>query len=108
MDIFHKKDYTSDVLNRVDKRHLLFQSKENRDKAFDTLKAYGHNNIVKGTTSNQRIHPEYVEDYEGEIETGFGNSMYNTPFKKLYKIEFVDKDIMMQHYLKKKYKKQLR
>jgi hypothetical protein len=87
MELFNKPDYTLDAVQRFRvKGRLVFIDKANRDKAFDLLKRAG---IVarKTTSSYQRLHPEYVEDYVGEIETGFGNSMYQTLFKKLYKIE---------------------
>jgi hypothetical protein len=87
MEIFDKRDYTADAVQRFRvKGRLTFMSKVNRDRAFDLLKGAG---VVarKTASSNVRLHPEYVEDYVGEIETGFGNSMYQTPFKKIYKIE---------------------
>lgn len=87
MDVFDKKDYTDDAVQRFHVRgRLNFMSKVNRDRAFDLLKRNGIS-ARKTMSSNVRLHPEYVEDYVGEIETGFGNSMYQTSFKKLYKIE---------------------
>lgn len=82
----NKPDYTKDVLNRIGKRSLHYQSKERRDEAFKILKDKGIS-AKKTTSSSQEIHPEYIEDYKGEIETGFGNTMYRTYFKKLYNIE---------------------
>ena len=66
--------------------HMLFQSKTIRDEVFTILKQRGKS-IKKRTTSGQRIHPEYVTDYIGTLETGFGNSQYQTFFGKLYVIE---------------------
>ena len=87
MELYNKNDFTLDAVQRFNvKNKLNFLSKVNRDKAFDLLKGAGVN-VRKTTSSNVRLHPEYVEDYVGEIEIGFGNSMYQTPFKKLYKIE---------------------
>jgi hypothetical protein len=66
----------------------LFQSKEKRDAVFECLKKNGHN-VRKGTARNQRLHPEYVIDYVGTYETGFGNTDYDRHWKVLYRLEVV-------------------
>ena len=82
-----KTDYTEDAVNRIQSRkHLVFQSKANRDRAFTMVKAAGLN-ARRSTSRNQQVHPEYVEDYVGKIETGFGNVMYETVFPVLYRLE---------------------
>lgn len=64
-------------------RGQTFQSKKLRD-AVARLVAKRGIIATKGVRHNQNMHPEYVDDYEGEIETGFGNTMYDTFFKALY------------------------
>ena len=88
METIQKTDYTHNAVDRINsKRHLKFMSKSNRDIAFKLiLKDINSPAVKKSSVSGQLIHPEYIEDYVGEIETGFGNSMYQTYFKKLYKI----------------------
>ena len=49
-----------------------FQSKELRDAVAKLLKSYGFT-VRRGSISNQNLHPEYVTDYVGTLETGFGN-----------------------------------
>ena len=98
MEEFKKEDYTDDVVNRIQRgRTLHFMNKENRDKAFILVKQAGLN-ARKTTSSNQRIHPEYIEDYKGTIETGFGNSMYNMNFSKLYNLEIRQEYDMRRRY----------
>jgi uncharacterized Zn finger protein (UPF0148 family) len=65
---------------------MKFQSKEHRDKVFKALKMKGLN-VKKRVVKGQLLHPEYVEDYEGTVETGFGNTMYQTMFPTLYVVE---------------------
>lgn len=67
--------------------NLLFESKETRDKEFKRMKSEGMK-VRKSSTSNQLIHPQYIEDFDGpeKNDTGFGNSSYKTHFSKLYKI----------------------
>src|SRR3970040_392874 len=87
MEEREKQDYTGDAVNRIQSRkHLVYQRKENRDRAFTMVKAAGLN-ARRSTSRNQQIHPEYVEDYVGKIETGFGNVMYETLFPVLYVLE---------------------
>lgn len=86
MNIIPKIDKTKDVMNRLHKSILHYANKENREIAYNILK---NNGVIakKSNSSNQQIHPEYIEDYTGMIEIGFGNSMYQTFFKKLYNLE---------------------
>ena len=88
METINKIDTTKDILNRLHKRILHYSNKLNRDIAISILK-----NVNVGfklsASANQQIHPEYIEDYAGEIEIGFGNSMYQTYFKKLYNLEVI-------------------
>ena len=98
MQTIEKQNTTLNVVNRISiKRTVYYQNKENRDMAFKILKESDFlkdNNMIarKTSTTNQNIHPEYIEDYEGTIEIGFGNSMYQTLFNKLYKIEIRMRD----------------
>lgn len=70
---------------------LTFQDRARRDRVFKLIKAKcfgeGHLKIRKTSIRGQLLHPEYVDDYEGTVETGFGNTMYKTYFKVLYQIE---------------------
>ena len=66
----------------------LFISKEKRDLLAAKLKQEGYN-VKNSSCRGQQLHPEYVEDYEGLIETGFGNSQYQTFFSVLYKLMVV-------------------
>lgn len=63
-------------------------SKKNRDRRFKELKAQGKR-VFKSTINNQQLHPQYINDFEGEEknQTGFGNVVYKTFFPKLYLIE---------------------
>jgi hypothetical protein len=86
-NVFIKSYHPEEVYNHLQrKRRLHFQSKENRDKAYKLMKAKGLN-VKRRSSIGQQIHPEYVEDYEGEIETGFGNTMYQRSFPVLYNLE---------------------
>jgi len=67
----------------------LFINRKNRDAEFKRLKAMGHN-VRRSTSRNQLLHPMYVEDYPRKIrdeEKKFGNTIYETYFSVLYKIE---------------------
>jgi hypothetical protein len=84
MNIVHKRDNTDIAVSRAQvKQRLLYSKKENRDKAYILLKNAGITSF-KSSLGLTLIHPEYIEDYSGEIETGFGNTMYQTRFAKLY------------------------
>jgi hypothetical protein len=67
---------------------ILFQHKDMRDDVFRILKSRGLK-VKKGSSRSQNIHPEYIADYVGIIETGFGNSMYRTYFAHLYSISWI-------------------
>jgi len=88
MEIVNKRDYTNEVLNRLHQPNLIYWNKENRDKAISILKANGYI-CRKKTIRNQKLHPEFIEDYTGTIEIGFGNTMYKTFFSKLYVLEVI-------------------
>jgi len=60
--------------------------KENRDRRARELRAQGYR-VRRYSLRNQLIHPEYIRDYEGYYETGFGNSYYRTPFSVVYCLE---------------------
>ena len=88
MDISERKaktaaEYAREVMARG---HGLFQSRTTRDAVVRFLKASGLN-PSRGSTRGQLIHPEYVTDYVGTLETGLGNTMYRTYFKVLYRVE---------------------
>ncbi len=61
-------------------------SRERRDTRYRELIAAGHR-VRRRSSRNQQIHPEYIEDYEGTYQTGFGNTDYKTCFAVLYGIE---------------------
>ncbi len=69
----------------------LYQDKANRDARYKELKAQGIE-AKRSTTGPQQIHPQYVDDYEGaaKYDTGFGNTVYKTYFKNLYKVETIN------------------
>lgn len=65
-----------------------FQDKLVRDAVAAVLTGEGL--IVKKTTSRGSVfHPEYVQDFVGTYETGFGNTDYQTYWKVLYNLEVV-------------------
>jgi hypothetical protein len=63
----------------------LFQSKETRDAVAKWLKAKGIK-TKKGTSRGQQLHPEFVQDFVGTYETGFGNADYQTRWGTLYRL----------------------
>ena len=63
----------------------LFQSKAKRDERARELKSMGMT-VKKSSVRNQLLHPQYVEDWQGELETGFGNTQYATFFGVLYEV----------------------
>lgn len=67
----------------------LFQAKVNRDARVRELKAQGKR-ISKTSIRNQQLHPQYVKDYQGTYETGFGNTDYRTYFSVLYTYDIED------------------
>ena len=66
----------------------LFISKEKRDLLAAKLKQEGYS-VKNSSCRGQQIPPEYIEDYEGVIETGFGNSQYTTFFSVLYNLRVI-------------------
>ncbi|MCJ7768016.1 hypothetical protein MUP79_06465 [Candidatus Bathyarchaeota archaeon] len=71
-------------------RHIgeLYQGKEARDKRYKELKAQYGDKFRRSTHRNQQLHPQYVQDWKGSLDTGFGNTQYQTSFPVLYTIEF--------------------
>ena len=67
-----------------------YMNKENRDKKAKELKANGH--VVKKSSHGEALlHPMYVKDWPHQLteqDKGFGNTIYQTPFKKLYFVEW--------------------
>ncbi len=58
---------------------MKFESKSLRDEVASLLKKKGIQ--TKKSSSFDTIHPQYVTDYVGYVETGFGNSQYQMSFK---------------------------
>lgn len=71
------EEYAAEVRSRG---KGTFQSKELRD---EVVKLVGG---TKSTLRAQNMHPEYVTDYVGRIESGFPNSQYDTYWPVLYLI----------------------
>lgn len=71
--------------NRI---RTLFQSKETRDNVAKLLKSEGKK-VRKGSTRGQQLHPEYIADFVGTYETGFGNTDYQRVWAILYSLEVV-------------------
>jgi hypothetical protein len=67
---------------------LTFQSRELRDEVASILRGLGKS-FKKRSSRHQLTHPEYVDDFEGVVESGFGNTMYKTYFPGLYHLEQV-------------------
>lgn len=88
METIQKMYNESHAISKAMAIRALFISKEKRNLLASKLKQEGHI-VKKSSCRGQFIHPEYVEDYEGQIETGFGNSQYNTFFKVLYGLHVV-------------------
>lgn len=64
----------------------LFCKKENRNAVAKLLKSQGY--TVKITSDRgSRLHPQYVADFVGTYETGFGNCDYMTNWGTLFCIE---------------------
>lgn len=69
--------------------HGLFMSREKRDEFYAELcERFGEENVTRGVTTNQQLHPMYVNDWDeerdGKLDRGFGNTQYRTHFSKLY------------------------
>ena len=89
METMNKKyDIERTYSNLLAGKKCSFINENNR--AFLCLKLKNAGIIAKKSISkNQNRHPEYIEDYSGEIEPGVGNSMYQTYFSKLYNLVVV-------------------
>ena len=77
--------YAEDVQFRGSGR---FQNKTTRDEVAKALNRLGIS-VHLGSIACQNLHPEYVTDYVGTLETGFWNSQYMTYWPKLYKVTIV-------------------
>jgi len=66
-------------------RRLHFQSKEVRDEVYKKLR--GKMDLKRKSIHGQILHPQYIADYEGQVETGIGNTQYKTMFPTLYELE---------------------
>lgn len=67
---------------------LTFQDRKLRDEVARLIRKQ-RIKLKLRSSRGQETHPEYVDDYEGTIESGFGNTMYKTYFPHLYHIEQV-------------------
>ena len=78
--------------NEGDKIMILetYQNKIKRNERKKELQAQGYVVTVR-SSSGDRLHPQYVTDYEGEYQTGFGNKDYLTSWGKLYHLEAREK-----------------
>lgn len=69
----------------------VYQTRENRDMAYRELIQQGaqKHHLRRFTLRNQQLHPQYVNDYQGQEreQTGFGNTVYKTYFPVLYILE---------------------
>lgn len=84
IETFNPKLSTANIIFGHSSGH--FTSKENRNLVATLLKQAGHK--VKLTSQrNVQLHPEYVEDFVGTYETGFGNSDYTRMWSVLYTVE---------------------
>jgi len=83
------EEYANAVLSK-DIRSL-FCNKGTRNEVAKELKKRGYR-VKLSSTRGSTLHPEYVTDYVGAYETGFGNTDYNTHWSVLYSIEVTAKD----------------
>lgn len=63
-----------------------YQDLTKRNARAKELKSQGYS-VLKRSSSGSQLHPEYVTDYQGTFETGFGNTDYLTTWGKLYHLE---------------------
>ena len=63
-----------------------YQNMKKRNERKKELKAQGYQVLVRSSIGSQ-LHPQYVTDYSGTFETGFGNTDYLTSWGKLYHLE---------------------
>lgn len=88
MEILKKTFNQENTIQRLNSgRNLHFMDKSKRDAIFKLCGG------KKSTSRNQQMHPEYIEDFEGEIEIGFGNSQYRTYFKVLYNLQNIEDEV---------------
>lgn len=65
-----------------------YQNRANREARYKELvEQYGKDRVSRRTARNQQLHPEYINDWDGPLETGFGNKQYRTVFKAIYILE---------------------
>lgn len=73
--------------------HELYESMQKRDQRYEHLRAQ-RLSPRRSSVRNQQIHPMYVTDVaermreEGTLETGFGNTQYQTFFSVLYEVRW--------------------
>jgi hypothetical protein len=84
--------YAREVINQPF-RKAIFQNKQTRDEVFKILKAhtslYSGFKVRRGSVKFQQLHPEYINDFVGTYEIGFGNSDYMRLWTVLYTVEVV-------------------
>ena len=72
------------------KPHEIYMKKENRDARSRELKVQGHT-TKKSSEGPALLHPMYIKDWPElltEEDKGFGNTIYQTYFSKLYLVEW--------------------
>lgn len=67
------------------KTSFTFQSKDARKLVAAKLRKLGYK-VRYSSIRNQRLHPEYVDDWEYDVDSGFGNVQYRTWFTVLYNL----------------------
>jgi len=67
----------------------LYMNKENRDRRARELKAQGRA-VRRSSQRGVQLHPEYVKDWDGEVERGVGNMQYRTFFPVIYEVSWPD------------------
>ena len=85
MEVIQKVYNESKAISKAIRIGSLFISKEKRNELAAKCKKEGYI-VKKSNVRNQQLHPEYIEDYEGQIEIGFGNSDYRRYWQVLYKL----------------------
>lgn len=93
-------EHADAVKNRSIPTH--FQDKLVRDAVAEVLKAEGHQ-VKKTSSRGSVLHPEYVQDFIGEFETGFGSTDYTTHWKTLYNVQVVVKETESDFFESRKY-----
>ncbi|RLE43286.1 hypothetical protein DRJ19_02855 [Candidatus Woesearchaeota archaeon] len=82
-DVRERREEMVDITKMAEVVDELYKDRRNRDKRARELKAKGYV-VKKYSIRNQVLHPEYVKDWDGEYETGFGNLDYKTLHPVLY------------------------